>query len=104
MEEIVTLAAYVHYVERIGKPPGPMLDDYAALIAAGAVHVLDAEHGRDRSDPRSCRAGEIRSSAARQRRGTARTGKGAGSGASSSPLPKTRREGWAMANCGSTRT
>ena len=39
VEEIVT-AAYVHYVERIGKPPGPMLDDYAALIASGAVHVL----------------------------------------------------------------
>jgi GNAT superfamily N-acetyltransferase len=39
IEEIVT-AAYVHYVERIGKPPGPMLDDYAALIGAGSVHVL----------------------------------------------------------------
>ena len=39
VEEIVTLA-YVHYVERIGKPPGPMLDNYAALIASGAVSVL----------------------------------------------------------------
>jgi ribosomal protein S18 acetylase RimI-like enzyme len=42
VEEIVTLA-YVHYVERIGKPPGPMLDDYGALIGAGAVHVLDED-------------------------------------------------------------
>jgi len=42
VEEIVT-AAYVHYVERIGKPPAPMLDDYGALIAAGAVHVLDGD-------------------------------------------------------------
>lgn len=25
-------AAYRHYVDRIGKPPGPMLDDYAAVI------------------------------------------------------------------------
>jgi ribosomal protein S18 acetylase RimI-like enzyme len=44
VEEIVT-AAYVHYVERIGKPPGPMLDDYVALIAAGAVSVLTEGSG-----------------------------------------------------------
>ena len=44
IEEIVT-AAYVHYVERIGKPPGPMLDDYGALIAAGAVSVLAEDSG-----------------------------------------------------------
>ena len=44
IEEIVT-AAYVHYVERIGKPPGPMLDDYAGLIATGVVHVWE-EDGR----------------------------------------------------------
>ena len=44
VEEIVT-AAYVHYVERIGKPPGPMLDDYVALIAAGAVSVLPEDSG-----------------------------------------------------------
>jgi ribosomal protein S18 acetylase RimI-like enzyme len=44
VEEIVT-AAYVHYVERIGKPPGPMLDDYGALIGADRVHVLE-EDGR----------------------------------------------------------
>ena len=37
--------AYGHYVARIGKPPGPMLDDYAARIAEGAVQVLE-EDGR----------------------------------------------------------
>jgi len=31
--------AYVKYVTRIGKPPGPMLDDYAARVAAGEVSV-----------------------------------------------------------------
>jgi GNAT superfamily N-acetyltransferase len=31
--------AYVKYVARIGKPPGPMLDDYAARVAAGEVSV-----------------------------------------------------------------
>src|SRR5262249_31047564 len=33
--------AYRHYIARIGKPPGPMLDDYAARIAEGVVWVLD---------------------------------------------------------------
>ena len=42
VEEIVR-DAYGMYVERIGKPPGPMLDDYAALIADGAVSVLEAD-------------------------------------------------------------
>ena len=31
----VVHAAYRHYIPRIGKPPGPMLDDYAARIADG---------------------------------------------------------------------
>ena len=44
VETIVT-AAYSIYVERIGKPPGPMLDDYAGLIAAGAVSVLEDPDG-----------------------------------------------------------
>lgn len=44
VEDIVQ-AAYAIYVERIGKPPGPMLDDYAALIAQGAVSVLDDSDG-----------------------------------------------------------
>jgi ribosomal protein S18 acetylase RimI-like enzyme len=41
--EAVVRAAYVHYVARIGREPGPMLDDYAALIGKGQVHVI--EHG-----------------------------------------------------------
>ena len=32
-------AAYGHYVARIGRKPGPMLDDYAARIEAGQAHV-----------------------------------------------------------------
>ena len=39
--ETIVHHAYEHYVERIGKPPGPMLDDYAALIASGAVSLLE---------------------------------------------------------------
>src|SRR5882724_11398089 len=35
--------AYEKYVKRIGRRPAPMDDDYAALIAAGAVHVLRAD-------------------------------------------------------------
>jgi GNAT superfamily N-acetyltransferase len=31
--------AYSPYIARIGKPPGPMLDDYAALIGAGEIWV-----------------------------------------------------------------
>lgn len=33
-------AAYRHYVARIGKPPGPMLDDYANVIASRRVFVV----------------------------------------------------------------
>ena len=33
-------ASYSKYVERIGKEPAPMLEDYAALIEAGEVWVL----------------------------------------------------------------
>jgi GNAT superfamily N-acetyltransferase len=36
----VVLAAYQRYVALIGTAPGPMLDDYAARIAAGQVWVL----------------------------------------------------------------
>ncbi len=35
-------AAYRGYISRIGKAPGPMLDDYPARIAAGQVWVLEA--------------------------------------------------------------
>jgi ribosomal protein S18 acetylase RimI-like enzyme len=37
----VVHAAYAHYVPRIGKPPGPMLDDYAQRIADGQAWVLE---------------------------------------------------------------
>ena len=37
-------ASYSKYVERIGREPAPMLEDYAALIRAGEVWVL-AEGG-----------------------------------------------------------
>ena len=39
--------AYAGYIERMGRKPGPMLDDYAALIAGGLVRVI-------------CRDGRIR--------------------------------------------
>ncbi len=35
-------AAYGHYVERMGRPPGPLSEDYGALVRAGVVTV--AEH------------------------------------------------------------
>lgn len=44
VRQVVT-AAYGHYVARIGRPPGPMLDDYARRIAGGQTWVLD-EAGR----------------------------------------------------------
>jgi ribosomal protein S18 acetylase RimI-like enzyme len=33
--------AYRHYIARVGKPPGPMLDDYAARVLEGVVWVLE---------------------------------------------------------------
>jgi len=39
--EAIVREAYSIYIERIGKPPGPMLDDYRTLIADGAVSVLE---------------------------------------------------------------
>ena len=33
-------AAYRHYITRIGKPPGPMLDDYTAVIQQHRVFIL----------------------------------------------------------------
>ena len=35
-------AAYQHYIERIGKPPGPMLDDYAEVIRDRQVTVAES--------------------------------------------------------------
>ena len=40
IEEIVN-QAYRHYVARIGKPPGPMLEDYAARVSEGVAWVLE---------------------------------------------------------------
>ena len=34
--------AYVHYIERIGKQPGPMLEDYAEVVNQFQVHVAVA--------------------------------------------------------------
>lgn len=42
IEEIVE-RAYSPYIERMGRPPGPMLDDYAKRIDAGEASVV--EHG-----------------------------------------------------------
>jgi ribosomal protein S18 acetylase RimI-like enzyme len=39
--EAIVRAAYAVYIPRIGKPPGPMLDDYGRLIADGAVSVIE---------------------------------------------------------------
>jgi ribosomal protein S18 acetylase RimI-like enzyme len=33
--------AYRHHIARMGKPPGPMLDDYAARVSEGMVWVLE---------------------------------------------------------------
>jgi len=43
--EAIVRAAYSVYVERIGRSPEPMLDDYARRIADGAVSVLEDEDG-----------------------------------------------------------
>lgn len=43
--EAVVRAAYAPYVARMGREPGPMGDDYGALIAAGQVRVLEDELG-----------------------------------------------------------
>jgi len=37
--------AYQHYVAQIGSPPGPMLDDYAAMITEHGVWVI-RDNGR----------------------------------------------------------
>jgi ribosomal protein S18 acetylase RimI-like enzyme len=43
--QTIVRAAYELYVERIGKPPGPMLDDYRRLIDQGVVSVLEEATG-----------------------------------------------------------
>src|SRR5215471_8275183 len=36
----IVAEAYRHYIPRTGKPPGPMLDDYAARVSEGVVWVV----------------------------------------------------------------
>jgi ribosomal protein S18 acetylase RimI-like enzyme len=43
--EVLVAAAYCHYVERIGVPPMPMVDDYPARVAAGQAWVVDGTDG-----------------------------------------------------------
>lgn len=38
--ERIVRDAYSKYIERIGKKPGPMLDDYARRVADGSVWVM----------------------------------------------------------------
>lgn len=35
--------AYKHYIDRLGKPPGPMLDDYTKVIELHHVHVAEVD-------------------------------------------------------------
>ena len=44
VEQIVRLVntAYAMYLNRMEKPPAPMLADYATLIAHGEVYVLES--------------------------------------------------------------
>lgn len=41
--EAVVRSAYSHYVSRIGREPGPMLDDYEQLVRDGRVHVIELD-------------------------------------------------------------
>ena len=36
-------AAYGHYIARIGRPPAPMLDDYAVVVRQHAAFVAEVE-------------------------------------------------------------
>ena len=41
--ERIVADAYGKYIARIGKPPGPMLDDYAAHLRNGTIWVAEDE-------------------------------------------------------------
>lgn len=41
--ERIVERAYMHYIARMRRKPGPMLADYRALIEEGLVHVLDRD-------------------------------------------------------------
>ena len=36
-------AAYTHYIERIGRAPGPMLDDYDQVVRDHRAYVVEAD-------------------------------------------------------------
>lgn len=37
--QALVVSAYEHYIERMGKPPGPMLDDYERVVREHRVRV-----------------------------------------------------------------
>lgn len=41
--QAIVHAAYSHYIARIGRKPGPVLDDYATLIEKRQVHVAERQ-------------------------------------------------------------
>ena len=41
--EAIVEAAYRPYLQRMDRPPAPMVDDYAGRIAAGQAHVLEED-------------------------------------------------------------
>ena len=43
--ETIVRAAYTPYIARLGREPGPMSDDYAALIRDGRVHIIEDAGG-----------------------------------------------------------
>lgn len=43
--EVLVKTAYNHYIERIGSPPGPMLDDYTACVCEHDVFVARSQIG-----------------------------------------------------------
>lgn len=42
--QAVVKDAYTPYVGQIGRKPGPLLDDYEALVQAGRVSVIDVDN------------------------------------------------------------
>ena len=97
----LVLDAYGHYIARMGKPPGPMLDDYDRRIAdrqtwvleedgrlAGVLVLEDAEGGALLLDNVA----------------VAPSAQGKGHGRRWWRSPRRRRAAAGMARCGSTRT
>jgi len=41
----IVRAAYLPYMLRMGRPPAPMLDDYAARMTITSLHVLERKDG-----------------------------------------------------------